>query len=222
MKWNVNTPKLIQRLILLPLFVLLIPQSVFGSQPRLASLAAYHRYIDPLLAVKDFGMEYYDDGAADASVLFPQGDKDQPYRRPVDPVATLIKLRARSIPLLVDCLTDNRVTSVRFDGNNITRPMNVPLGYVCLDILMAVVTDRSISDPDDCGDDGLGACIREGFYFRPDDYANCWKDVCLPRPWVTVVQRNWTAQFLAHRLRLHNPYDAYQLDQYKDLMTPKK
>ena len=38
----------------------------------------YKKYIDPLLGVADFGIHYYDDGAADASVLSPM-TKDNPY-----------------------------------------------------------------------------------------------------------------------------------------------
>lgn len=43
----------------------------------------------------------------------------------------------------------------------------------------------------DCADDGLGACVNESFYFRPDDYSRCWPHDGLPRPWVRLVQQNW-------------------------------
>ncbi|MGA1984575.1 MAG: hypothetical protein ABSG84_19185 [Acidobacteriaceae bacterium] len=206
---------------ILPLFLtLFLSFTASATQPHLASAAAYHRYIDPLLAVKDFKTHYYEDGAADATVLFPLGDADHPYPRPVDPVIALVRLREKSIPLIIDCLSDSRITSVRFDGNAMTRPMNVPLGYVCLDILMGTTKDRSVYFPD-CADDGLGACIEPDFYFRPDDYT-CWNNECLLRPWISVVQRNWRAQYLAHRLRFHNPYDILNVDEYKDLRTPGK
>lgn len=34
--------------------------------------ADYIKHIDPLLGVKDFGIAYAEDGAADATVLFPR------------------------------------------------------------------------------------------------------------------------------------------------------
>jgi hypothetical protein len=220
MEPNARKSSLIHPLILL--FLALLPLAASATQPRLAGVALYHRYIDPLLGVKDFRTHYFEDGAADATVLFPQGDKDHPYPLPVDPVITLVRLREKSIPLLIDCLSDGRMTNVRFDGG-LTQLANVPVGYVCLDILFRIIRDPSVDDPVNCGD-GLDACIHVGFYFRPDDYTRCWGgDTCLLRPWINVVQRNWRAQYLAHRLRFRNPYDGpLQVDEYKDLRTPTK
>ncbi len=114
------------------------------ASQRFSSLEEYQRYIDPLLQVSDFGIHYYDDGAADATVLFPSTETN-PYNRPREPVIALVRLGAKAFPLLIDCLSDHRVTSVRFDGNNIARPMAVPVGYVCLDILIATAQGRPIS-----------------------------------------------------------------------------
>lgn len=191
------------------------------AQPaRLSTPADYHRFIDPLLKVADFGIHYYDDGAVDASVLFPM-TKDTPYDRLRDPVVAVVRLRERSFPLLIDCLTENRVSTAQFDGNAMTKPMKVPLGYVCLDILMAVTRGKPASDPD-CSDDGLGACMNEGFYFRPDDYARCWPETCLLRPWVAVVQQKWRSALLNRKLRFHNPYDDISIPEYRDLLTHPK
>lgn len=193
-----------------------------ASQPKLASATDYHRYIDAFLDVKDFGTHYFEDGAADASVLFPEGTHaPYGYLMPAEPVVALLRLRERAFPLLIDCLSDLRVTSVRFDGNNMTRPMNVPLGYVCLDVLMNIAAGKPVSDPE-CSDDGLGACMKDGFYFRPDDYYGCSERKCMLRPWIAVVQRNWKNQYLAHRLKFRNPYDEIPLEEYKDLRSPPK
>ena len=84
--------------------------SLWATEPpgRLSSGADYHKYVDPLVTVADFGIQYSDDGAADASVLFPRTDTN-PYDRPRDPVIALVRLRKRSVPLLIDCLSDGRV-----------------------------------------------------------------------------------------------------------------
>jgi len=99
--------------------------------------------------------------------------------------------------------------------------MDVPVGYVCLDILMSEVSGQLVLEPD-CADDGLGACVNYGFYFRPDDYYQCIKETCTPRPWVLVVQRKWSSAYLTHRLRVHNPYDEFPIDEYAHLRTKKK
>jgi hypothetical protein len=114
------------------------------------------------------------------------------------------------------------MANVPFNGG-MTQLEKVPVGYVCLDILMGTAKGRVVDDSNDDGD-GLGVGIREGFYFRPDDYTRCWGgDACLLRPWINVVQRNWRTQYLAHRLRFRNPYDGPLLvDEYKDLRTPNK
>ena len=203
------------------LFCWLFVCSVWAAQPlgRLSSNADYRQYIDPLVAVADFGIHYYDDGAGDATVLFP-GTNANPYERPRNPVIALVRLREKGFPLLIDCLSDPRVTTVQFDGNSITKPIKVPVGYVCLDVLMAVTDGRPVSDPD-CSDDGLGACMNEGFYFRPDDYLRCGKDTCDLRPWVVVVQRKWRHAFLGRQLRFRNPYHGIRIPD-KDLATPRK
>ena len=202
--------------------LLLAPVCAFSQKP-LASKEDYQKYIEPLLKEKDFGTHYVEDGAADASVLTPT-ERGLTFHldRPSDPVIKLVRLGAKSVPLLIDCLGDGRVTSVRFDGNTITRAMSVPVGYVCLDILTGSVRGKPVSDMP-CGSDGLGACMNNGFYFRPDDYWKCReKDRCELRPWVTVVQGNWRRQFLQNRLRFQNFYDSTNIPEYKEFTTPKK
>jgi hypothetical protein len=172
-----------------------------ASPQKLATAADYHRYIDPLLQVNNLGTDYFEDGAADATVIFPSGDLPR-----APPVAELVHLGTKSLPLLIDCLSDGRLTKIQFEGNAITRKMNVPIGYVCLDILMNVVPGKPASEPD-CADDGLGACMNYRFYFRPDDYEACTAADCLPRPWVLIVKGTWRNAYLAHHLKFQNPYD---------------
>jgi hypothetical protein len=201
--------------------LLLAPVCAFSQKP-LASKEDYQKYIEPLLQEKDFGTHYVEDGAADASVLTPMSRRGTTLHldRPSDPVIRLVRLGAKSLPLLIDCLSDGRIASIRFDGNTITKPMNVPVGYVCLDILMGSVRGSPVSVVE-CGYDGLGGCMNLGFYFRPDDYRGCLNQ-CEPRPWVTLVQRNWRQQFLQNRLRFQNFYDSANIPEYKEFMTPKK
>jgi hypothetical protein len=204
--------------------VLLVPVRTI-AQKRLATNADYHSYIDSLLEVKDFGTHYVEDGAADASVLFPT-ERTPIFHldRPSDEVIVLVQLGNKSIPLLIDCLGDGRLTTVRFNGNMTTKFMNVPVGYVCLDILSTIVKGAPVSERE-CGFDGLGACMSNGFYFRPDDYWDCLENIgrCKVRPWIAVVQRNWKREFLQKRLRFRNPYGGVSpLSEYKEFAMPKK
>lgn len=208
--------------IVLAFTVLLGFASVLAAKPaRLTNASEYHRYIDPLVAVQNYGTKYYEDGAADASVVYPAStEPPYDYREPASAVVDLIRLGRRGLSILIDCLSDARLTKMRFDGNTITQAMDVPVGYVCLDILMSEVRGRPVSDPE-CGD-GLGGCTSQGFYFRPDDYYECRALACEPRPWVLLVQRSWKLAYFAHRLRVHNPYDDFPVDEYKHLRTQKK
>jgi hypothetical protein len=160
-----------------------------GTSAPAARSAEYKSLIEPLLSVTDFRTHYYDDGAADATVTCPR-DCDVPVTKPVREVEALMKNPSKTVPLLINCLDDGRVTSVTFDGNTTTRPMKVPIGYVCLDILLQRFVSEPISEYE-CNSDGLGACVNTPFYFRPDDYTHCWKDRCEPRPWVLVVKHRW-------------------------------
>jgi hypothetical protein len=199
----------------------LAPAAVAKPAP-LSRADEYHRLIDPLITVQDYGTRYFEDGAADASVVYPEStEPPYGYREPASAVVDLIRLGRRGLPILVDCLSDARLTKMRFDGNTITQAMDVPVGYLCLDILMSEVRGRPIWEPA-CDGDGLGVCINDGFYFRPDDYWECRSQQCQPRPWVIVVQQKWRSAYLAHRLRVHNPYDDFPVDEYKPLRTQKK
>lgn len=178
--------------------LLAVASHCLENDQALSSRADYTTYIEPIRAVDDFGVEYSEDGAGDATVLLPR-DKVR------EPILALLQLGQRGIPLLIECLVDGRVTAVRFNGNTVSRPMRVPLGYVCLDILLGV-TRATALQVRDCADDGMGACIDERYYFRPDDYSRCWPDMCLPRPWVRTVQNNWRRLWLRKRIHFKDPY----------------
>lgn len=131
------------------------------ASPRLSQESEYHRFIDSLVSAPDFGVEYYDDGAAIASILRPNGP-DGLGGALSEPVVALLRLGRKSIPLLIDCLDDERVTSAAFRGTSIVRPMKVPVGFLCLDVLLGFTRGRAVSEKE-CADDGLGACVKEGF-----------------------------------------------------------
>jgi len=155
------------------------------------------------VTAKDFDTVYVNDGAADASVLWPNGSF-----KPDPTVLAIFHLRQKGLPLLIDCLHDLRVTNVVCNGAQFKEPEPVPVGFVCLDILMGT-TLGGITNIKDCADDGLGACMEPGYYFRPDDYEYpccLGYGICMSRPWVQVVQRNWRRAYLCGQLKFKNPY----------------
>ena len=157
------------------------------------------KYIDALVATQNLGKLYVEDGAADGSVLQGHGSN-----LPAS-VSDVIELKERAIPVLINCLSDTRLTSATFEGGFLRgKPIRTPVGYVCLDILMAVTKDNPRIFIRDCADDGLGACMQPGFYFRPDDYYPVGKDY-LARPWVLTVQRNWQRLYNRGLIRFRYP-----------------
>ena len=150
---------------------------------------AYALLIDPLLT-SNLQTDYYEDGASDATVTCPLGAT---VCRPAAEVLALSRHLKQTTPTLIACLSDTRTTNATF------RSRRVPVGYVCLDILLARYVYEPVAEKD-CADDGLGACIRPNFYFRPDDYS-CQQTVCIAKPNVLAVQHTWLRAFNLHKLR---------------------
>ena len=110
---------------------------------------------------------YHDDGAADATITA-QSTQDPSRQDAPAHVRAILDLGPTCIPMLVVHLDDQRLTSAKFDGGRFAHaPIQVPLGYICLDILLHATSGNAIHVAD-CADDGLGACVRSGYYFRPD------------------------------------------------------
>jgi hypothetical protein len=115
--------------------------------------------IDGLAAAATLKCAYSDDGAADATVL----------QDPVPEVRAVLALQERAIPILIRHLDDQRPTAATFSTGSFHRTTTrVPVGYVCLDILTNIVATKNGIIRTDCADDGLGACVAAGYYFRPD------------------------------------------------------
>src|SRR2546427_9291536 len=120
---------------------------------------------------------------------------------PIQSVRDIVSLGAGAIPLLIAHLDDTRPTSAIFD-TNISKP--VPVGYVCLDILTHIVRARGILI-EDCADDGLGACIKRGYYFRPDAYTRAERRYVAHSD-VQEVKLRWRRAYMKGRVRFQYPH----------------
>ncbi len=155
--------------------------------------------IDALVNAPEL-VTYGEDGAHDATVLalyLQNGDEVVP---PKKGVRDIVALKGKAIPLLIACLDDTRPTSAIFIGGYVSgKPYpRVPVGHVCLDILINI--SKNLDDNDkNCprGESELGACIKDGFYFRPDDYTNLGQE----RPIVRIVKANWLKAYRNGRVK---------------------
>src|SRR5205085_1769406 len=102
--------------------------------------------------------------------------------------------------LLIAHLDDTRLTSAAFGRDD---PQRVPVGHICLDILTNIIRAPRILVID-CADDGLGACIREGYYFRPDAYSHRGNRI-VARSDVYRVKRNWQRAYRRGHIKYQHP-----------------
>lgn len=154
----------------------------------LTAQAKGNQYIDALVSAPSL-VAYSGDGAADATVT----------ENPAPAVRAIVNLGAKAIPLLIAHLDDTRLTSATFRRNDV----RVPVGHVCLDILTHIIKAPRILIAD-CADDGLGACIREGYYFRPDAFSHNGSRLIL-RPAVSRVKRNWQRAYRRGYIKYQYP-----------------
>ena len=168
--------------------------------------ASAERHIDALMSAPIL-VTYVDDGAADSSVTS-IGDSSRlgVVEEPIPSVRDIIKLRQRGIPTLIAHLDDTRLTAAKLcsyfpGGRRECTP--VPVGYVCLDILMHIVRAPTIIRSD-CGDDGLRACVLDGYYFRPDAYSRKHGSL-IARSEVHRVKSNWQRAYRQRRLKYEYP-----------------
>lgn len=157
-----------------------------------------NRYIDALVSAQSL-VAYSDDGAADATITNVGANNSGIVENPTPEVRAIVKLGEKAIPLLIAHLDDTRQTSATFGRNNV----RVPVGHVCLDILTHIIkAPRTLIE--DCADDGLGAWVREGYYFRPDAYARKGSRF-IARPEVSRVKANWQRAYRKGNIKYQYP-----------------
>ena len=138
-------------------------------------------------------VRYVEDGAADASVT----------EDPTDPVKAIVDQGAKSLPGLIECLSsrEHSEATVTTFPNNAARSAPVTLGYVCLDVLMNITKGDEVFVKE-CSDDGFGACVNAGFYFRPDVYQTNGARAPVV---VRNVQKRWSEALTRKLIRFEYP-----------------
>ena len=175
-----------------------------ATVPSTIAADEHGRFVDALVNTPSIGPIYADDGAGDGTIMVAdqqQGERQHPFPA----VKAIVDLGDKALPLLIDCLGDTRITSATMifqAGNPHAKPVPVPVGEVCLDVLLNVVVptkevfvdscppEEKEGDEPCCFTDGLGACVNKGFYFRPDAY-DLRDGRAVAHSIVTTVQSNW-------------------------------
>jgi hypothetical protein len=142
-------------------------------------------------------MQYVEDGAADRSISEKRGLED---------VEAFFQLGPRAVPLLIDHLDDARLTHATFEGGLTgERRLRVPVGFLCLDLLISLVEkNEPMFSESVTGDDGLAeSCsIHFEYFFRPDDYRTTGsEDEWAPRSVVYWVKSNWRRAYTRGQVR---------------------
>jgi hypothetical protein len=143
---------------------------------------------------------YVEDAAADGSVLLP------PPTYKINPkVMPILRCPELAGPKLIACLDDTRPTHIECRTQRTGYEAQVvPLGFVCLDLLLIIAQPPTLFGDDPCEDDGLGACVHEGFYFRPDDYTRTGNRFTA-LPIVNNVKEGWNSLLASGRLSFGYP-----------------
>jgi hypothetical protein len=185
------------RLAVLALSALLVSVDVLAGTEGCSRLEL-EKALEKLRHLSGLGEIYVEDAAADGSVVMIPPD----YRYARPEVVLFLKCENQAAEVLIDHLDDTRLTSARFKGGtHWGRPIPVPLGFVCLDILISLSQFGSaIRDPETENNDGLGSGVRGDYYFRPDDY-EIRRDRYFPLPHVFEVKASWRKALRDGRLR---------------------
>jgi hypothetical protein len=179
------------------ILAIVIPSSATpNARARLKRHAVSDKRIDALVSARSL-VTYSDDGAADATVMDVGANAKGLVENPIPEVRAIVKLGAEAIPLLIKHLNDTRLTSAKFRGRS------VPVGHVCLDILTNIVDAPKVLVKD-CPDDGLGACVKSGYYFRPDAYS-IKKNKFLAQPEIFRVKSNWQRTYQSGEIKFQYP-----------------
>jgi hypothetical protein len=189
------------------ILILLLFPSILSAQTPHPQLDR-ERILNALLKTEFGSNIYYDDGAGDGTLIRYKQDAASNYTiEPDSTVRTIVDAGANALPLLISCISDTRPTRIKFQpaSNSVAAKRGVtstqvPLGYVCLDLLTAIADDpkHKTSDPDD-GYDGICADAREGYCFRPDVLAATSGHALMAK-----VQANWKR--LLERKLIHYRY----------------
>jgi hypothetical protein len=168
------------------------------------STTSNEKLIAALVAAPNLYVQYVEDGAADDSVLAIYPDLDGYATNPIaKEVKDIVALGDKAIPLLIEHLEDTRPTSatVLFGGYLTDKPVQVPVGFICLDILTSIIERNNNHIFVEDSADGFCGDIKDGYCFRPDDYKAYADGKFKERPIVRIVKANWQKAYRDRKVK---------------------
>jgi hypothetical protein len=96
--------------------------------------------------------------------------------------------------VLIANLASPELTKSSVDGKD-----NVPLGYVCFDLLCTLVKETSDWYRFECGDDGLWSCVQEDYYIPIANDKWNW-GVAI------AAQKHWQSLYETGKLKIDRQY----------------
>lgn len=140
------------------------------------------RPLVPELLSAGYPVVYINDGAGDESVLNTLHYADGQNKKCHDTLVRVVDLKEKAIPLLIAHLDDMSPTKAKYQQEE---DLSVPLGFVCLDILLQLTDSPAIIH--DCQEDGMGACVHSSYYFMPG--ASAKKAAMIKRHWQELYRK---------------------------------
>jgi len=147
---------------------------------------------------------YVEDGAADGHILLVKDDEN---------IKNILACKNKAIPILIDNINNKTESLVCFRGGiDETVIIPVTVGFIAQDILLnSNGWDKDITYSD-CNDDGLGACVKNEYYFRPDRFfINDTKQIS---DRVKQVKNNWLEAYKNNKFGFVSPEWYYKSDSY--------
>ena len=134
-------------------------------------------------------------------------------------IKNILACQDKAIPVLIDNIDNKTESLICFRGGiEKTATMPVTVGFLAQDILLHINGwDEDITYPD-CNDDGLGACFKNEFYFRPDNFFLKDREQITDK--VKQVQRNWLEAYNNNKFGFISPKWYYESHPYSGF-TPK-
>lgn len=103
-------------------------------------------------------------------------------------------MTCEAVPALIAHLNDTRPTKTMYENDHKT--VVVPLGYLCLDLLLRMSADNSpVFLAADYGDDGVWTNVRDNFLFMPDVLSSSGGLAQM-----SAVRKEWEKEYRRNRL----------------------
>jgi hypothetical protein len=170
-----NKYEFIKTLLILSVFIAFFNSCSSNNAPAMET--------EVVTTLTQLNISYFTDGAGGSDIMEMKEMRDL--------VGTK---KEKLLPILIDNLSNSSTTNSVLDDSG-----NVPLGYVCFDLLCSIIETSEHWYDIECGDDGMWACVNDEYYipflFTAENMNK-----------IRSSQNNWRKLLESGRLKLDNAY----------------